>query len=217
MSETLSAKELVNEHNQKLYRDFTLNDNLTLSLPAPSWIPWIGATKRKDYYSKIISHPGKSHHVKFITKNNDPHSFLWQTTAGRLKEANRWGIVRTHSITGQVISALGQYRIVAHKRVAKGMMSNSQAVKLKLVDLYQDRFEALQELESLVNKNLSVRQYARALQKYVEKLEAISRGFNIYFSNIDEADLSESTRFEIVDDIRGHIALLVEKILFWSL
>jgi hypothetical protein len=205
MNKPLSAKELLNEHNQKLYREFTLNDNQTLSLPAASLVPWVGATHRLDLYQKIISHPGRPCHIKFITKNKEPDSFLWQTTTKQLKEATRWGIVKTRSITSQVIGSLGHYRMIAHKRVAKGMLSNSQTVKLRLLDLYQDRFEALQELESLVNKKISVRKYATALQHYVEKLEAISRGFNIYFSNIDEADLSEKTRFQIIEDLRRDI------------
>ena len=130
-----------------------LNNDKKLTLPQLSSVPGIGVSKRKNVYKKNISHPDSTQHIAFITKNNEPHGFLWRTTPQQIKKAVRWGIINTQSITGKAISALGNYRTVAHKRIAKGMMSNSQAVKLKLLDIYQERFEALQTIESLVNKD----------------------------------------------------------------
>jgi len=148
MAHSRSAKELLIQHNQAQYRAFTLNDDRKLILPEVSSIWGIGASKRIEEYHKVLSHQNSAHHIKFITKNNKPQGFFWQTNASRLQEATRWGIVKTHSIKGGVISTLGRYRILAHQRVSKGMVSNSQGIKLKLLDHYQSRFEALQGLES---------------------------------------------------------------------
>ncbi len=205
MSGADSAKTLLNKFNHQQYRAFTLNSEATLTLPVISSVPGVGASRRRDVYRKIISHSQSSHHVKFISKNNEPHAFFWQTTAEKLEKAARWGIVKTHSITGKVIASLGQYRVVAHSRAAKGMVSNSQAVKLKLLDLFQDRFAALRDVESLVNGSKTAIEYEDTLIQYVQKLEATKRNLEAYFSNVNRSGLDNETLMQIKKDIQADI------------
>ena len=203
MSGADSAKKLLAAYNQEQYRAFTLNTNTDLLLPQLSSVPGVAASQRLDVYKKIIVHQGTPNYVEFITKNDQPHAFLWQTNADTLKKAVRWGIVKTHSITTKVIAAVGQYRVVAYERVANGMVSNSQAVKLKLLDLYQDRFEALQALESLVNKKNTVDKYKEILDCYIEKLEHINENLKIYFKDVDSSGLDDDTIAQIESDLHA--------------
>lgn len=203
-----SAKVLLGASIAQRYKEFTLNTDATLSVPVLSSVPWIGVSKRRDVYHKEYSHSGP-HHIKFITKNDEPHTFVWQTDAEKLKQGVRWGIVRTHSITGKVISALGQYRVVAHERAMKGMVSNSQAVKLKLLDLYQDRFEALHHLESLVNKNHIHLDYSSVLTQYITQLQTIEGRLNDYFAQVDCGGLNEQSISQIKADIQADRARAV--------
>lgn len=184
MSGASSAKKLLSRFNQLQYRTFLLNTDAELILPEVSSAPGVGASKRKDVYKKKISHPQSNQHVKFITKNNESHTFLWQTKPEQLKEGVRWGIIRTQSITGRVISTLGNYRVSACKRIAKGLISNTQIIKIKLLDLFQDRFEALQDLESLVNRNTNTQNYETKLNEYIQKLEQIRIHLDAYFTDI---------------------------------
>lgn len=197
-----SAKVLLGETIQQRYRAFTLNEEPNISLPALSAIPWIGASWRRDVYRKEVSHTTPNH-IKFIIKNGAPRAFLWQTSAEKLKNGVRWGIVKTHSITGKVISSLGQYRIVAHERAMKGLVSNSQALKLKLLDLYQDRFTALQAIESLVNKNTTYREYKKVFAHYIAKLDAIENQLSSYFSEVDCPGFNEQSIAQITLDIQA--------------
>jgi hypothetical protein len=205
MSGANNAKLLIVGYNHAHYREFTLNSDETLSLPEVSSVPWVGASKRRDIYKKTKSHPDSLHHVKFITKNDDPHAFLWQTNAEKLKNAARWGIVKTHSITGKVIGTLGQYRIAAHTRVAKGLESNSQAVKLKLLDVFQDRFEALEGIESLSNKNNTADEYSEAIAFYTAKLKAIQMRLDTDFANINSSGFDKTSLEQIKGDIDADI------------
>ncbi len=207
-----STKQLLTHFNQSQYRAFTLNDSAKhLDLPQVSTTPWIAATSQLDYYEKEIITPSgnpeeKKPHITFIKKGGSPHAFLWHTQADTLKKAVRWGIIRAQSVTGKVIAALGQYRVVVHERVAKGMVSNSQAIKLKLLDLYQDRFEALQQLESMANKNNSLQQYRDAITNYIDKLKDISNNnFSAYFDDTLETGFNENTKKNIANDIQADI------------
>jgi hypothetical protein len=202
-----SAKKLLAAYNQEHYRAFTLNDEEHLFLIAPSLMPSISATERRDHYEKLISHPGNPHHVKFIKKNKERLGFLWQTDRATLKKAVRWGIVKTHSITGKVISTLGNYRVAAHQRVAKGMVSNSQAIKLKLLDLFQDRFEALEDVESLANKINTRAEITQVLQQYIEKLKKITEQLSDYFSKVEQTGFSKET----LDTIRQGLQADIER------
>lgn len=206
-----SAKQLLARYNQRQYRAFTLNDDRDLILPQISFIPWVSASNQLDYYSKQIFTPNEAlaednPHIKFITKGGSPHAFLWTTQAETLKKAVRWGIVQTHSVTAQVIAALGQYRVLAHERVAKGMVSNAQAIKLELLDLFQDRFEALEAMESMVNKDNNLQQYHDVIDQYIQKLTQIRTDLEGYFSETVGTGFNRHTKQKISDDIDADIA-----------
>ncbi len=205
MSGARRAKHLLSDYNHRHYRNFTLNRETTLRLPKISSVLGIIGASGHDIYKKTIVYERSDAHVKFITKNDEAHGFLWQTRAEKLKEATRWGIVKTHSITGAVLSALGRYRISAHQRVAKGLVGNSQAIKLKLLDLYQSRFEALQALESLVNKNNTVIEYTRVFENYIRQLEILKRDFKASFSEVDPSGIDDQTTAQISSDIEADI------------
>lgn len=166
------AQTLYGHYYDKVYQDFILNEeNGDLSLQGKGW-GFLATSFSKDVFSKneVPLTRGK---IQIVTKNQQSHAILWKTEPEKIKEAVRWGIIKAESITGQVISTLGKYRIICHERIARGMVSNTQALKLALLDIYQDRFEALQELESLVNKNCSMEEYAAALTRYKRVLGEI--------------------------------------------
>ena len=168
-----SGKQLLTHYYHEQYQAFLLNDQQKLALPRISRVPGITASPQVDVFEKTYSHIASPHHIKFITKNNHLHGFVWQTNAKTLKMALRWGIVPSQSITGKVIATLGQYRITAHQRIAKGLCSNTQAMKLTLLDVFQERIEALHELESLVNKHPSREDYSFQFQHYIQQLITI--------------------------------------------
>lgn len=200
------SKTLLQQFNKVQYDAFSLNEDQELSLPVASIIPGIIASKRKDVFKKTLSHPNSTHHVKFITKNEEAHAFLWQSSPQKIKEAVRWGIIKTQSITSHVISTLGNYRVIAHKRVAKGLISNSQIEKLKLLDLFQDRFEALQNLESLVNKANPVAEFEVQFANYMQKLTTIKNGLDAYFTDIQQpSGINTETLQQIKKDIDDDI------------
>ncbi|MFY7697839.1 MAG: hypothetical protein ACOVQX_03340 [Legionella sp.] len=201
MAGKLSAKKLLAEYNSKCYRQFIVNDDLELILPQPSQVPWIGASRRRDTYRKTYSHQGNDHHIKFITKNESPYAFLWKTDAKKLVEAVRWGIIRPNSITGSVIATLGHYRVLTHERVVKGMVSNRQATKLQLLDLYQDRFTALQPLESMVNKELPLSAVQDILRVYSGELEKIKSNLSYYLPEIGDSSVNTTILQKIKSDI----------------
>ena len=201
-----NAKDLLIDYNHKKYTNFTLNDDSDLILPAVSSVPWIGASGRCDIYKKESFPPKGSSQVCFISKNEKPHAVLWKTSPDKLKSAVRWGIVRTESITGKVISSLGKYRVSAHERIAKGMMSNTQDLKLRLVDLYQDRFEALQALESLANTNCTKDQYQFVLESYIVQLEVISRQLEARFNDSILNQLNTGAIDQLKKDLAADIS-----------
>jgi hypothetical protein len=202
-----SAKQLLEQYCQARYQAFKLNSDNTLNLPTVSSVPGIAGSERRDVYRKkiVAPEPNATHHIKFITKNDNPHHFVWQTDAKTLKKAVRWGIVKTHSITGNVISALGRYNVVATNRIAKGMVSNSAAFKSKLLNLYQSRFEALQSIESMVNKPNSVEDYQRVFDAYISELTSIKENLPQQLNDIDCPGFTESIRLQIKDDIDADI------------
>lgn len=207
MSGAKSAKDVLSEYSKKQYQAFILNNDELLKLLVVSSVPGIGASERQDTYKKIISHPGQDQHIKFIKKNNKAHSFVWQTTSAQLKKAARWGIIKTHSITSKVSSTLGGYRISAHERIAKGLISNTQVLKIRLLDLYQDRFEALEDLESLVNKNNNFADYEAKIQAYIHKLESIKEEVPNRFTNRNRTSLLDlQTMEQINQDLQADIA-----------
>lgn len=196
-----NAKKLLKRYNERKYAQFILNDADELSLPASSSVPWIVTAQRKVLFKKIRSNASPSH-VCFIKKNERPHGFLWKTTAAQLQQGVRWGIIKPESITGKVIFTLGQYRINAHERVAKGMIGNTHALKLKLVDFYQERCALLQQMESLVNKSNTVEDYQDVITRYLNELKTISENLDEYF---DEVQL-QKVHPKAVADMRSSLA-----------
>jgi hypothetical protein len=186
-----SANELYKQYYDEQYKAFILGkaSELSLQAPAPSITPWNAISSETDSYSKETCFPDKlKGKVHFITKNEKNHALLWETKAETLKAGVRWGLIKAESITGSVISTLGQYRVIAYgKRIVKEknlMISNTQALKLSLLDVYQDRFEALQPLESLVNTAADKARYAAVIEEYIEKLKAIKTSIPSKFSGL---------------------------------
>jgi len=210
MSGPSSAKELLKASNQNRYNSFITNNIETaLDLPTDSSVPWIAASKRKDTYLKTIHYCDKesSHNVKFIKKNGKHHSQLWETSPENLKIGVRWGIVKTNSITSKVTGALGHYRVYAHQRIAKGMESNSQRVKLKLLDFYQERLEALEKIESLVNNNNTAETYDQCFKHYIRELEGLKTSLDGEFIGIPlDGLLKEEVFKQIKRDLDADIA-----------
>ncbi|WED43470.1 hypothetical protein [Legionella cardiaca] len=199
-----NAKNLLIQNNKKKYEQFILNTDNTLFLPTPSSVPWIGTAGQSDAFRKKTVKHGESQ-VNFISKNGEAFSFQWQTTPFQLKKAVRWGIVRTESITAKVISALGHYRITAHERIAKGIISNTHALKIQFLDFYQQRFEALQELESLVNRENSLAIYNKSIERYITELQTISANLEVQFKDTQLIDINPQAISQFQADIAQDI------------
>ncbi len=184
------ANELYNKNYNDQYHAFILGkaSELSLQAPAPSVTPWNAKSSETDFFRKETYSPELSENkVHFIFKNEKNHALLWETTAEKLKEGVRWGLIKTESMTGRVISTLGHYRIIAHERIVKEsnlMISNTQALKLALLDVYQERFEALQPLESLVNTGADKHRFELTLHEYKQNLERIKTNIAAKFSGL---------------------------------
>lgn len=128
-----------------------LTFNKPLFLPSVSLLPILD---RETEFVKTRVCFSKDHGVDFVQREEllqgRPYCFTWHTSAEKLKQGVRWGIIPVESLTGKVISALGHYRVIAHERVIKGVISANYRAVLKLLDEYQDGFEKLQKYESLV-------------------------------------------------------------------
>ena len=208
-----SAKKLLERFHQQEYEAFLLNHEPTIEVPAIPSVFWIGATQRRDHFKKTtISGGVGSGHVHFISQQEAPNavSVLWETNPAKLKEAVRWGIIKPESVSGRVIAALGQYRVIAHKRIAKGMVSNTQVLKLKLLDYYQDRLEALQALELLVNKDNSQADYQRVIGAYIQTLTAISQQVGSEWKGTSLAALDPEAMYQFQAGISDDIQRAVE-------
>jgi len=211
MSDAESAKKLLVKYLKQKYKTFIQNDEPSLTVPTSSYAPGVSASRRVDVYEKITSHPSNQSHIKHISKNGNPHSFVWQTQPDKLKKAVRWGIIPAHSITGKVIGSLGRYRMNAYSGIAKGMVSNSHSVKIKLLDLYQDRFEALQSIESMVNKPNSQVDFERVFNTYIQDLEQLQTTIdNLFAEDLDEAGLTQQTLEQLKEDLSNDIARALE-------
>lgn len=105
--------------------------------------------------------------------------FVWRTSPEKLKEATRWGVVHNAAGTAKVIAALGHYRVKrAERALETGAISDKDDAKMLLVDLGQDRIEALQELERLINdSSVTEVKLKQALENYKLKLQELSRKY----------------------------------------
>jgi hypothetical protein len=152
-----NQKELLQRYYQHEVAKFKISDAPAVDLPVPSLSAFSCFQEEFDHLKKSSHGEAEGEAtlypaVKFITKNGESDGFVWHTTADKLQQAVRWGVVRAESVTGKVIGALGQYRLIAHERIMKGMISNTHLLKEKLLSHYQKRFELLQPLESWVNQ-----------------------------------------------------------------
>jgi hypothetical protein len=139
---------------------------------------YFSAIKNKPYIFTKKSYPlipyansTGTNTIEIIKKNKKYQSFVWHTTTDKISEAVRWGIVKTYSVTGKAIAALGKYRQIAHERISEGYISNRHKQKLALLDYYQNRLEGLQQLESVVNSGCDTHDVIRALKHYQKSLQ----------------------------------------------
>lgn len=201
MTRPESAKELLVGYNKKRYKSFILDDEQEeLTLPSVSRVPGVVRSTRQDAYRKHVYPPTSDSKVQFISKNDKPYGVVWKTKPSKIKEAVRWGVIKPQSITGKVIATLGTSRAIAHAPIAKGMIGNSFTLKMKLLDLFQDRFEALEDIESLVNKENTIDDYNRVFDEYVRKIEEIKDNLYHIFPS-DESGFSTITLQQLQDDL----------------
>lgn len=176
-------KQLLLKYNHARLQRFKVDDEATLVLPAPPSLPGFAASTRLDVFKKEAIGLSANSQIKYIKKNGASKSFVWETSGRKIKEAVRWGIIKTESVTDKVISALGHYRVIEHERIVRGLISNSHLSKIALVELHQRRFEALQDLESLVNKPNTLKDFQDAIKAYKQKLDDLKAQLRIIFQD----------------------------------
>jgi hypothetical protein len=202
-----SDKSLLKAYNKNRWDEFIQDNDPEMLLPEVSIMYRRSATKKLDKFEKtIIPNPNENDcHVKVITKNGKPEAYVWQTTPEKLALGVRWGIIHVESLTSKVISALGQYRITAHEIIAKGMISNSHAIKIALLDSYQDRFEKLQALESLVNQDNTEDEITAALDAYINEMVDLKAGLHNKLKAADFEAIVPKALQRLVDDVDADI------------
>ncbi|WP_131782933.1 hypothetical protein [Legionella gresilensis] len=202
----LSAKGLLHQHNEDQLKKFIkqkYDKDSTLKLPSISLVPgYLGGTQ-VDTYTKTSPNFTEGR-INFLKKNGHAEGFTWTSTPENLKKAVRWGIIKPESLTGKVIACLGQYRVLAHERVAKGMVSNTQHIKLELLDVYQDRIEALQDLERLVNKDNNVQDFVKSINDYIERIKFIQSNVELKLKSLDEINPGKAKQIkaDLDEDIK---------------
>lgn len=170
----VSDKTLISEFNQALLRRFKSDaaQSSTIEVFPTSRLPGVLVSKPVTYSKERVSDLVGCE-LDFVTKDKEFDSFVWHTNAAKLREASRLGILKTQSLTSQVIGALGQYRMITLERMSEGYVSNRYRIKEALVTHYQDRIEALQVLESLANHESTHTNddaAMNALDKYIQTL-----------------------------------------------
>lgn len=198
-----SSKELHAMDMQARLHLFKLNDQVDdLKVDVLS-----GFIERKltDTYHKKPHHLAAGSRIDVITKNGKYDSFAWHASPEKIKQGVRHGIVSTYSVTGKVISALGKYRLSQLQRIKDGYISNRYAAKSALLDLYQDRFEALAATESLANRHISSDEYIKVFNEYIAKLQSIKQSLGQRFKS-SHADYLEFVR-SIDQDIARAVAM----------
>ncbi len=176
----INSKDLLKQYNQKKYQEFLLNNETQLTLSSVSRVPMVTLSERQDVYTKVYkSYNNTANNICFIKKNDENQGFIWNTTSENIKKACRYGIIKTESVVGRAIADLGKYNLRCYdERFNKGLVTNRQALKLILVEHYQERLEALEILESLVNKNNEIADYETTIAEYIQKLEKIDMAVN---------------------------------------
>lgn len=212
-----NGRTLLEAYNHQTLHDFLLDPtSKELTLPITSKIPGRTASKsrsasRFNAYTKVSISPGD--HLNFIKKNGKPHGFAWHCTGKELQEALRFGIVKSESLSSQLVGVLGQYRLICHERIAKGVMTATQPAKLKLLSHYQDRLSLFFNLESLVNQPNTLADFEQKIAQYLEKLEALKITLDIedlesivpgiHESCISDIDASKTRATEYLATLRG--------------
>lgn len=206
MGGAATKSELLHGLIQKQLDGFKLDGKLDghIYTPTPSMLPINDFTSHFSRYTKFTA-DAKCPHVRFISKDKEACGFIWETTGEKLRLGTRWGITDTESVTGKVISTLGQYRIIAQKRILNGVISNTHRIKIALLDHYQDRCEALQALESMVNKNNSKADFKKELNLYVDKLKKIQVDVDESFKDTKINTLEPNALQRIKADIDADI------------
>lgn len=200
-----SAKEWLDRYNRIQLQNFKLDKNKKeLKLYPISKLPGRAAKSKPIIYTKETVKCGEST-IDIIKKNEEFDSFVWHTTSDKVKEAVKWGIVKTQSVTGQVIAALGKYRLTVLDRIEDDAgISNRYIFKEPLLTHYQDRFEALEELESLANRQATYDEFNEAFKHYIDKLNKLEQGlfkpFPEEFKDVDHQGIAH-IRKEIKLDI----------------
>lgn len=116
-------------------------------------------TEDEDDSSEVHINPDRKQRVRSWFKehfsgNNHrvAENFVWHTSQAKVREAIFHGIMNVQAPTAQVINTLGTYRLKALSRVyEKGIISNKYHQKNEFLQYTQERIEALQGLERLMN------------------------------------------------------------------
>lgn len=204
-----SGRDVLAKYNEHKLRDFKLNQDETfLKLTPVSNVPWITAQSKQVQYEKETCTLLKtsSNTIDVIKKDDEFHSFIWHTTAANLKKGVRYGIVKTQSVTGQVISTLGQYRLITLDRIKDGYVSNRYLLKKKLLTHYQKRFELLEELESLANQNVPEMEFRHAFDRYIKNLTEIQTKLDAYFTKTKFSEVDRDGINHLKSEIQEDIA-----------
>ena len=174
-----NGKAILSAYNQRQLSIFKQNSSQTaLSIYAPSRIPGVIAQTVPERYEKstlYLREKGGYPIVDLISRNGTFHSFIWHTNAKHIREGVRYGIVKTQSLVGQVLGALGQYRILSLKRMREGYVSNRYNQKEALLTYYQDYIELFAPLESLVHCHPTQKQFTDTMTAYITKLEDLKK------------------------------------------
>jgi|GEM_PF-6415243 len=168
-----SERDLLAKDNRIKLRNFKLSAvGQPLEIRPLSILPWVTAQKTPVIYEKKnFKLPISNHSIDIIKKNNKFHSFVWHTSPDNVRLAVRYGFVKCQSITGQVISALGEYHLIVQSRLKRKIISNRYSDKIALLENYQKRFEALQPLEMLVNRtDYTEAEFKKIFQEYYDQL-----------------------------------------------
>lgn len=167
--------------------------------------------------SRVVTETYDKHRVEFASRPVDPvnpHKIdilvnkssikkstfaYWQTSGANVREATRYGILKSAALTTQAISTVGQYRLKVLQRASqKNIISNKAHAKDFILEICQDKIEGLQPLEQLLpylnhenadqtfRKNV-LNQLKEALGKYEERLVITERKITTESHAFDKA------------------------------
>lgn len=217
----MNDRELIIEHNEQVLADFKKSIQTEVSLPvAPSVLnaylnPHKISRRTRTYTKKSISKDYAA--VQFVRRkeNNESRSegFVLHITADELRKLVRWGVYPAQSVSGKAIAELGRWRLSAYGRITKGMISNTHVVKERLLDLYQDRFELLGQIELLTNLPLKSQEqkkeakakFINTFHQYIQRLTKIKTGLYDRFQDTDLEKINNTALIDLEKDIQKDI------------